>query len=104
MRQRRLQADIGAPDQQVGDEEGVRTDPLVRLRQRKAPAGAGTASQLHPARELPADISWIDVPCEQEARFEDRLIANDLQQAVELHGSSLPGMASYCNQLENPDV
>ncbi len=91
VRQGRLQADVGAADQQVGDQEGMGTDPLVGRRQGVEPSPELVQPPgFHPAGELPADISGIDVAREEEPGFEDGLLSHDLQQAIELHDSRLP--------------
>lgn len=61
-------------------------------------AGAGTAGRLDPAGELAPDIGRIDISCEEETGFEDGLLPHNLQEMVELHGSKMPRMASYCNE------
>src|SRR3990172_3661110 len=46
---------------------------------------------------MAAEVIGIHVACEQQAGFEDVHIANDLDEVLKFHYSSLPSMASRCN-------
>jgi hypothetical protein len=77
----------------------MRNDLLVRWSQSiEAAAELKEAACLDPARELPLHVTRIDVTSQQETRFEDGLLADDLDELVKFHGSNLPLLASCCNQ------
>lgn len=56
------------------------------------------APGLDAARQLPADVGRIHVPCQQQPCLEDRLIADNSHQPQKIHAGGMPQMASYCNQ------
>jgi hypothetical protein len=60
------------------------------------------ASGAGPPGKLAADIQRIDIAGQQETGFEDRLVADSLQQIPENHGDNLPELASYCNKSGTP--
>ena len=101
-RQRRLTTDVRTPDQVVGDHKGVRLDLLKRGRQ-----GVQSTSQLiqlagrRPARQLLAQGGRIDLARNQQPRFEQRFVANDLDKLLEFHDDNIPQMVSYCNEFES---
>lgn len=97
--QSRLEAHRGAGNEPVRRQERVRTGLLERRSQ-----GVQAAPQLveappsYPAGELPPDVIRIDIPRQQETRFEEGLVAHEVEQLLEFHPFNLPKMASCRNE------
>ena len=87
----RLQADVGAWQHGIGDQEGVGRSLLVGCSQRVQPAPQlDHPPGLHPTGELAAYIGGINRTGQQKASLEDRLRRNISQQLIEFHTVIMP--------------
>jgi hypothetical protein len=97
---RGVETDIGGADEAVGDEKRVRADFLERGSQGiQAATELIDASGLDPPAQLTLHRPGVDIPRQEKARLEDRLLSDDLEEVVELHADNLPRMASWCNGI-----
>jgi len=90
--------DNGEVDQRV--DERVRLD-LLKWRCQRVQAAAQLVElpRLRPARQLAADVGRICFPRQEETGLEDRLVPDNLDQALEFHAHRIPNMASCCNRI-----
>ncbi len=100
VRESGLEAYIRASYQPVGYEEWM---GLYLLKRRSE--SIETAPDLvqapctNPAGKLASNIVRVYLADQKEPGLEDRLLADCLEQLSKVHGSNLPGMASYCNGI-----
>jgi len=73
----------------------MREDLLERRSQRvEAAPELMEAARADPAGELTAYIARINLPRQQQTRFEDRLVADHFEKLLEFHLGNLPKMAN----------
>ncbi len=78
--QRRLRADIRTGHQEIGNQEGMGNDFLIGRRQSiQPPSQLLQLACADPARQLPADIVWINLPREEQACLKQRLIGHQVK-------------------------
>jgi hypothetical protein len=64
----------------------------------EAPPELMEVARPDPAGELTAYIARINLPRQQQTRFEDWLVADDFEKLLEFHLDNLPKMANWRNE------
>jgi hypothetical protein len=94
--QRGLKAHIRPAHQAVGHQERVWLRlPIRRSESVQAPAELNEVPAPHPPRQLPPEVSRIDVTREKEARIEYGLVPYDREHGWESHRSNMPSLICH---------